>query len=153
MKTPPWVFIAVGAFLLLSGGTILYTATRGLRNNNPGNIRRNNTRWVGASPTQNDSDFVTFNSPEYGIRALYRTLMTYRNNGASSVHDIISRWAPSTENDTVSYINAVSSNVGVNPNDTLSLQQYPALIEAIIKHENGVQPYPDSLIHQGIALA
>ena len=87
------------AALALAGGTtvavIEYNATRGLRNNNPGNIRKSATAWQGLSPTQTDASFFQFISPEYGIRALATILGTYmKNYGLVTVSDIISRWAP-----------------------------------------------------------
>ena len=74
---------------------------RGIRNNNPGNIERNATRWAGMTAEQTDPRFVVFTSPEYGFRALARTLLTYqRKYGLLSIEDMIGRWAPPNENDT-----------------------------------------------------
>ncbi len=33
---------------------------RGVRNNNPGNIKKNNVRWLGLSEEQNDDTFFQF---------------------------------------------------------------------------------------------
>ena len=51
--------------------------TRGLRNNNPLNIRRNNTKWQGLSATQTDKSFFQFKTMAYGYRAAFKTLQTY----------------------------------------------------------------------------
>ena len=51
--------------------------TRGLRNNNPLNIRRNNTKWQGLSVTQTDKSFFQFKTMAYGYRAAFKTLQTY----------------------------------------------------------------------------
>ena len=48
--------------------------TRGLRNNNPLNIRRNNTKWQGLSATQTDKSFFQFKTMAYGYRAAFKTL-------------------------------------------------------------------------------
>ena len=52
---------------------------RGIRNNNPGNIRRNGDPWQGLAKEQNDREFFTFKSAVYGIRALARLLITYQD--------------------------------------------------------------------------
>lgn len=127
---------------------------RGLRNNNPGNIRHG-AQWQGMSPTQTDESFVTFISPEYGIRAIARVLMNYVNlYGLDTVRKIVSRWAPSVENDTESYVSAVAAALGVNPDTKINvIASLPRLIPAIIKHENGLQPYPPDVISKGISLS
>jgi len=126
--------------------------TRGLRNNNPGNIRRGEA-WQGMAPVQSDAEFVTFESPVWGIRAMNRILSTYYHTyGLKTVRDIISRWAPPAENDTPSYINAVANDMGVSPTATLRLpEQAPALTAAIIHHENGLQPYSEQTVAEGVA--
>lgn len=126
---------------------------RGIRNNNPGNIRLTADRWQGMAAEQNDASFVQFTSPEYGIRAMVIILEKYRRTGRNSVRKIITRWAPATENDTDAYINFVSSSVGVDPDEKLTDADMSKLIAAIIKHENGIQPYDIALIEQGISLA
>ena len=82
---------------------------RGIRNNNPLNIRRSATHWQGARKEQKDKSFVQFESMAYGYRAAWKILQTYyetfrRNNQPFTVRNIISRWAPPNENDTEAYI-------------------------------------------------
>ena len=150
---PVWGWLAILA-LVASGGAVVYGKTRGLRNNNPGNLRRSSTQWQGMTTTQSDPDFIQFVSPEYGIRALARVLQTYVATGYKTVRQIITRWAPPTENDTNSYVNAVASSLNVQPDTTLDMSRsLPSLVKAIIRHENGIQPYPDDLITRGISLA
>lgn len=151
-STLAWILVAL---LIFGGGFTVYEMTRGLRNNNPGNIRADGTQWQGMAPTQTDSDFVQFVSAEYGIRALARTLSTYFDNyGLNTVAGIINRWAPPSENDTASYVEDVASQMNVDPNAPLDLTtDLPALVRAIIRHENGVQPYSDQTIANGIAMA
>lgn len=116
---------------------------RGIRNNNPGNIdRRDGTKWQGMAADQSgDMRFVVFNSPESGIRALARVLLTYFDkHGLTTVRQIISRWAPSVENNTDAYIAEVCKAIGVGSRDPLDLHAYAhmkPLVEAIIRHENG----------------
>ena len=53
--------------------------TRGIRNNNPLNIRHSADRWQGAAEEQNDPSFVQFKSMAYGYRAAWKTLESYWN--------------------------------------------------------------------------
>ena len=151
--------------LLLVGGLLMGmsgTQPRGIRNNNPGNIRHTTDNWVGARSTQTDRDFVQFKSPEYGIRAMYKTLMTYKNaHGINTIRGIITRWAPPFDvktgkvlNDTDAYIKDVMKDLGMWPDAALTTKdQYVKLIKSIIKHENGVQPYSDIQINNGISMS
>lgn len=126
---------------------------RGWRNNNPGNLRHGN-RWEGLLAVQADPDFCQFYSPEFGIRAMSRTLSTYYNkHGLRTIHSIINRWAPPNENDTDAYIRSVSLRLGISADQTLrmgidGIKQ--KLIKAVIHHELGCQPYGDWLIDIGI---
>lgn len=137
---------------------------RGIRNFNPGNIRHaKGTRWQGMSANQNDKDFVQFTGPQWGIRAIARTLITYQDkHGLRSIRQVIGRWAPPNENNTEAYIRQVATRVGVSPDDRIDIYDYRTmrtLVEAIIRHENGSGPLPDgswygeSLINEGLHLA
>lgn len=131
----------------------MYTKTRGLRNNNPGNIRLG-AAWQGMSPTQTDESFVQFVSPEYGIRALARILDNYAARGLTTVASIINTYAPPAENNTGAYVMAVADALGVDPNAQIDVTStLPRLVAAIIQHENGLQPYGMDVIQRGIALA
>lgn len=128
-------------------------APRGIRNNNPGNIEKGEP-WQGLASDQSaDSRFAVFENPVWGIRALARVLKTYRERyGLTSITEIISRWAPAHENNTASYARAVAAEMGIDPYTyvTDSPETRLKLVKAIIRHENGVQPYPDDLIKAGI---
>lgn len=150
-----WAYWSIALLLLAGGGAVVYTKTRGLRNNNPGNIRYNSyNNWVGQVGQDGDG-FVIFDKPVNGIRAMARTLQSYRNRGIVTVDQIISTWAPSIENNTQSYIDEVYRRTGWERPFLPSKEEgdYLALIKAMISHENGLNPYPDSLIKQGIAAA
>ncbi|MFA7399113.1 MAG: structural protein [Sideroxydans sp.] len=128
---------------------------RGIRNNNPGNIRHGSARWQGMSPTQTDTNFVQFITPEYGIRALSILIGNYYSkNGLNTVRKIISRYAPSSENNTDAYAQAVSKAIGVTPDTIINVNTHKvALVEAIIKHENGAQPYSMAQLNNGVMMA
>lgn len=130
------------------------TEPRGIRNNNPGNIRRDGTGWLGLAPQQTDPDFFQFTTPEYGIRAIARILKSYQREGITTLQEAIGRWAPPVENNTQAYVSAVCSACGVNPGDTIDLTaKLPQVIPAIIQHENGEQPYSAQTISYAIAMA
>lgn len=130
-------------------------APRGLRNNNPGNVEAGADRWDGQ--TGSDGRFATFDSPEAGIRALARTLITYQDkHGLNTVEGIIGRWAPPGENNTKAYARAVADAVGFEPTAQLDLKDakvLQALTRAIIRHENGRQPYAEDVIRAGVDAA
>ena len=133
------------------------TPARGLRNNNPGNLRRTDDPWQGLAETQTDAEFFVFQSPIYGIRALARTLIKYQDkHRLCTIRQIIGRWAPNTENDTVAYIKVVSDETGLAPDVVLDMHKYghlKALVTAIIKHENGQQPYTGAQVDKALVLA
>lgn len=148
-------WLAVGALLIalsVGGGVAIYNQTRGLRNNNAGNLKKSNNKWLGLSKLQSDNVFFTFVKPEYGIRAMFKTLMTYRSKGLDTIEKILKKYAPSSENKTQKYIDFVSKKIGINPSYKLNLSDYFGLIKAMITFENGINPYPDSLIKKGMKL-
>ena len=135
---------------------------RGIRNNNPGNIRVGQA-WRGlASPRQRtpeqrtETEFDVFIAPIYGIRALARLLRNYqRNHKLWTIEQIIQRYAPSHENDVKAYANHVGRQMGVGIYEPINLSESDTMqqmVEAIIRHENGVMPYTHE-IHDGITLA
>ena len=138
----------------------IVSSVRGVRNANPGNLRRNNTKWQGLRPVQTDPDFFQFKSMIWGVRALAMTLITYRNKyHLVTVQGIVNRYAPSHENDTLSYIANVSKAVGAAPDariDTAHTDVMFVLVRAIIRQELGLvasQFISDDTVHSGIALA
>ena len=129
---------------------------RGIRNNNPGNIEKTGDAWQGLADIQPDSRFFTFSDPVYGIRALAKIIRNYRDRyGLNTVQGIINRWAPPVENNTSAYVRAVAAKVGVAPTEPLAWDagQLRRLVEAIIQHENGQQPYSMATIADGISRA
>ena len=88
--------------------------TRGIRNNNPGNIRRSGSNWKGLCPLQKDMSFCQFKEMKWGVRALIYILRTYvTKRNCTSVSKIISRWAPAEDNNnTLLYIKYCATKVG-----------------------------------------
>ena len=95
--------------------------SRGIRNNNPLNIRRSKDKWQGLSTLQEDREFFQFVSMEYGWRAAFVILCRtyYGKYGLKTIRDIVSRWAPAKENNTEAYIRHVSDYTGISPNKVL----------------------------------
>lgn len=124
---------------------------RGIRNNNPGNIRISGANWQG-KVTGPDTAFEAFKTPEDGIRAAGKLLVNYQKlYGLNTLSAILSRYAPNSENDTRAYVDAVSRSIGIGPNVPFDVfAALPKLLPAIIKHENGVQPYTDAQIAAAI---
>ncbi len=131
---------------------------RGIRNNNPGNIRWGDN-WQGLKKDgkQQDSSFCVFTNAVYGIRALAKVLKNYqRLYGLNTPRKIINRYAPPNENQTLAYINSVAQQLGMTPDTEVNLTETGVLtvfIKAIIRHENGIQPYKDETIQKGIELS
>ena len=160
MTRTSWLLIALGASIALLGWAkkteiIDMLTPRGIRNNNPGNIRHSASQWQGMAAQQTDPAFVQFVAPEYGIRALAKLLNNYASrDGLNTVRLLINKYAPSNENNTEAYAQAVARALGVNPDTVISVPQHlNALVEAIIQHENGQQPYQLAQITTGVAMA
>ena len=115
---------------------------RGLRNNNPGNIRITKDKWKGLRPVQEDKEFFQFSDMKWGYRALIRTLQNYRRrHGYQTIADFIRRWAPSTENNTSGYISRVCKEMQVPTTyvpDVEDKTTMCAFAAAISQVENGV---------------
>lgn len=117
--------------------------SRGLRNYNPGNIRQNSDNFLGEIKPSADPEFKQFESIEYGYRAIFVTLNTYQKKyGLSTIRTMISRWAPSKDNnDTEAYIRAVSSESGVPENSHITSTNKDVMVPivaAMSRVENGV---------------
>jgi hypothetical protein len=126
----------------------------GIRNNNPGNIRYNGTAWKGLANPPSDGAFCIFATPRDGIRALARILRIYQSkHGICTIAGVINRWAPSIENETTEYVHSVCKQTGFAANARLdfnNVETLAAVVKAIIRHENGKQPYTDGQILEGI---
>lgn len=93
---------------------------RGIRNCNPLNIRKSSSDWLGKVIPSLDAEFETFCNMEHGIRAAMKLIHTYiTKHGCTTMRQIISRWAPASENNTESYINIVSARSGIRPDDII----------------------------------
>lgn len=132
---------------------------RGYRNNNPLNIRiSNNNAWQGKIGNNTDGAFEQFVSPQYGYRAASRLITNYIKSGRNTVSSIISKWAPSNENNTNGYINRVCTTSGFRPDtviDPNNKEQMSKLLYAMAIVENGNVPGQPKMseIQSGVNMA
>ena len=140
---------------------------RGIRNNNPLNIRHSASKWQGVRKEQTDKSFVQFTTMAYGYRAAWKVLESYWKYfhdlpKVFNVRNIITRWAPPTENDTENYIRTVLllSGLGGNehfpqPSRGMNYERLELLIRAMTTMECGI-PYKEvdvEAIREGFDLA
>lgn len=115
---------------------------RGIRNNNPLNIRIGNT-WLGEVPNPTDSDFEQFVSVRYGLRAAFVILRRYiRRYGRNTPAKIIRAWAPAVENNTQRYIEVVCKRSLIAPDEVIvyaDKKTMVRLVKAMAFVECGVQ--------------
>lgn len=124
---------------------------RGIRNNNPGNIRVGQP-WRGlARPEERtpeqlaEFEYDVFIAPIYGIRAMSILLLNYQHrHQLATIYAIVARYAPASENNVIAYADHVAQRVGINIHDMIDLDE-PAemrsMLTAMILHENGIMPY------------
>lgn len=141
---------------------------RGLRNNNPLNIRHGRSRWQGTDPEKTDKEFVCYMSKAYGYRAAWKVLRTYhevlmKHRDTFCLHNILMRWAPPSDgNDTKAYLRRVMMLTGIGgyqilpaPDAPDGYRQLLPVVIAMTCVENGIEPeeVPVSAILQGYQLA
>ena len=119
---------------------------RGIRNNNPLNIRRSKDQWQGMKKTQSDSSFCQFETFEDGWRAAFVLLTRtyYQKYRLYTIRAIVSKWAPPGENNTEAYIRNVSRLTGISADEPLGIpSEHPArwmLVGAAMAiQENGTE--------------
>lgn len=117
---------------------------RGLRNNNPGNIRNSDKiDWTGEVSLKKDNDFEEFEDIEHGYRAMFILVRNYiLKHGLNTIRGIISRYAPAHENHTENYIDIVSNRSGIGADDVISADNREIMIRVIAAMsyvENGIE--------------
>lgn len=117
--------------------------SRGLRNNNPGNIRLGNFRYKGERAKSSDSAFRQFESVEWGYRAMFVLLHTYATKrGCRTLRAMINRYAPPTENFTEGYLRCVTNTTHLSPDEPISTTDgavMTAIVAAMSAVENGTK--------------
>lgn len=136
---------------------------RAVRNCNPGNIDAGD-HWQGLLPRAQmtpeqaaEPRFAVFAAPKWGFRALAILLLNYvRVHHLNTIRQIISRWAPNSENNTGAYVSAVVNAVGIGPDTPLDFTKadlLAAVAKAIATHECGGWMFSDADLNAGVALA
>lgn len=126
---------------------------RGIRNNNPGNIRKNTANnWKGVVRPGTDKEFEQFIDMPHGVRALRVLIENYIKNGNNTIQKIIGRYAPSHENPTAEYANFVASRVGVLKDMPIYQFNIPSIVKAIIEFENGANYIDNDDLDAGMRL-
>lgn len=146
--------------------------TLGVRLNNPGNLEWG-APWEGLVPRENSRYYKTGTAPQQrfcefkdaasGIRAIMRTLITYADkrkaadgSAIDTVREVVSRWAPPTENNTNAYAAHVAKLMGVHPDEPINVKDYQTaygLVTGIIAHENAGYAYPAAVVEEGLRRA
>lgn len=109
---------------------------RGIRNNNPLNIRKGNN-WKGEKSVQTDMSFEQFESMQYGIRAGFILIKRYMSGYSgltkpfNTIELIVKRWAPPSENATQAYIDHVSKETGISPKRALSFSNKKVMCDIV----------------------
>ncbi|PWI82135.1 hypothetical protein DEO48_00090, partial [Enterobacter sp. CGMCC 5087] len=124
----------------------------GLRNHNPLNLRSasNETGKVFAGK---NGYFSRFGSDEDGLAAASRQLFLYGDRGKHTLQDVISTFAPHNENNVENYVSDVSRETGFKPGENIDLHSpdvLKRLLPAMIKEEQGTQPFSRNEIDSGI---
>lgn len=115
---------------------------RGLRNCNPLNIRLSKGKpWKGEVRPSQDPVFCQFRDMAHGYRAAMLLLRNYvRLYRLSTPRELISRWAPPSENDTRGYLDTVCKLTGLEPDEPADLSRRKVLVPlvaAMSQVENG----------------
>ncbi|MDD4394705.1 MAG: structural protein P5 [Bacteroidales bacterium] len=127
---------------------------RGIRNNNPLNIRKSRDFFQGEVAAPTDKSFKQFTTPAYGYRAAFVIMFTYLTRGNNTIDKIIKTWAPPTENNTESYIANVTKRSGVGRYKVLTVNSgsdYRKIVAAMCHCENGTDADMTAL-NEGFAL-
>lgn len=142
-----------------------YAKIRGLRNNNPGNIRISNVKWEGKVPREKNTDgsFEQFCAPEFGIRALVMNAKNYQvKYNLWTPRAMIWKWAPPNENNSDKYVQDVvrifhqssyekARNITADTSFTMTDPELAYCMTCgIILKECGVNPYPEGMIKRAI---
>ena len=136
---------------------------RGIKNNNPGNIRHGTQTWAGEDIKSHDPAFVCFKTPEYGIRAIMKIMRTYYDKySLITIRMIITRYAPPSENNTEAYIADIAKRSGIEADHVIDdiIPVLIPIVQVIVLHENGHAPdgspaywYEDSVYEKAKAMA
>lgn len=95
---------------------------RGVKNNNPMNLKDSGDNWQGWDRTSKDEDFLIFNDPESGMRAGMTNHLTHFMRGDDTVQKLLFTASPPSDNPNFEeYVNHVAEQTGVGRNEKIDL--------------------------------
>lgn len=114
---------------------------RGIRNNNPGNLTRTSISWQGEVANNTDGRFEQFTEFVWGVRAMIRDISgDIKKDGDNTIRKLITKYAPSNENNTAGYISSLSTRTGFGADQILDADDKAVmarLVQQICIIENG----------------
>jgi hypothetical protein len=156
-KIIPWIAVAIAVLFMTKADKPIKSQVRGMRNNNPGNLRPTGAKWAGQVVPGTDPGFMQFKSMPYGIRALFVDLINKHKRGLDTLREILYVYAPPSENRTEVYISNVSSATGIAPTQKFepTKSNLFKITKAFARVENGPDALliPDSDWNEGWRLA
>lgn len=145
-----WKLILTGILLLVVGVVQATVQPLGVRNNNPGNIIKTDITWQGE--VECASRFECFSTPEMGLRAMAKNLLSYQSrHKLKTIGEIIHRWSPPHENQTHALSRATCKRLQVSCDTPINLAEsnyLKGLIKSLVVQENGYNPYSDDTIEE-----
>lgn len=148
------LLLTVAAFGMLYVQNAEGSGPRGVRNNNPMNIEATTDKWLGQLENCDDSRFICFADPVYGIRAGTRILLTYQEkHKINTLEEITKRYAPAPENSPESYSAFLSKETGFSLTQHIDLRNPKVMqrvVTAIIKFENAGYVYEAGVVECGV---
>lgn len=91
-----------------------------IKRNNPGNVRYYGDQWQGLIPLNySTGQFCEFYTLYAGLRAMVIDIVGDIEDGADTIRELISEFAPTNENNTAGYINTISSMTSIHPDTSL----------------------------------
>jgi hypothetical protein len=125
---------------------------RGIRNNNPMNL----SYVPGQGAIGSDGRFGVYKTMEQGIAADSKQLLQYQDrDGLNTIRGIVGKWVPPGENNTASYVAAVSKQMGVSADAPLDLhrqQTMRKIVTAMSQQESGTTLNSDT-VKRGVGMA
>jgi hypothetical protein len=143
-----WVLIALLVVLLPVGGFFLLPKimgkkklqlpeggsdrVRGMRNNNPFNLRLSSNKWRGKIyDNKQDSEFEEFESIEYGLRAGLINIRTHIGRGKNTIASLMHTLSPTHENPTFNFINYIVDKSGIEADQIIEFDKETAFQIAV----------------------
>ena len=123
---------------------------RGIRNNNPGNLKISNSQWLGKHAPNSDGVFEQFTAYKYGVRAMTKLLINYIASGRDTIDKILNSYSSGSD----AYKNYVSQRTGFARNQALSdsKENLRNLVQAMSYFENGIEAVNNSVFDQAYDL-